>query len=239
MNHSPTAIASLAALLATVSPAMADIITIDVQAYIDGRDLLSIDGNTLQWRHLDYAAVGRYGGGNGNEPTIISTTLDGSPILTNYNWYPDWPEPPPAEIRYPAVSSIFLGLTPSLPSSVYGVSLEVVSATNSLSIYSLPSAANNYALTLDFNDDPHGGAAWYEAKVTIDTSVVPELSTWVMMALGFMALGFRRYRVSREPRSRNGPPCSEQLQDAVHLGRRPLVNDCNRPVPVSPVRLAL
>jgi hypothetical protein len=183
-------------------PALADIITIDVQAQIDGRDLLSIDGNTLQWHHLDYAAVGRYGG-NFNEPTIISTTLNGSPVLTNYDWYPEWPEPPPAQIRYRADSSVFTGLMPSLPPHGYGVGLDVVSARDSLSIYSLPSAANNYALTLDFNDDPSGAVAWYEAKVTIDTSgtsPVPELSTWAMMALGLVILGFARYRASRKDR---------------------------------------
>jgi hypothetical protein len=151
----------------------------------------------LQWDHLDYAAVGRFGGAN--EPTIISTTRNGSPILTNYNWYPDWPEPPPAEIRYPAYSSIFTGLIPSFPLQEYSVILDVISARYRLSIYSLPSAANGYALTLDFNDDPPAQAAWYEAKVTIDTSgtgtgTVPEPSTWAMILLGFSGLGCAGHR---------------------------------------------
>jgi hypothetical protein len=187
------------ACTAVIGPARADIITVDIQAYTDGRDLLIVRGDTLQWDHLDYAAVGRLGGAN--EPTIISTTLNGSPISTNYNWYPDWPEPPPAEIRYPAYSSIFTGLAPSFPSQNYSASLNVVSARYSLSIYSFPSAANGYALTLDFNDDPPGGAAWYEAKVTIDTSgasPVPESSTWAMIALGFVALGIVGYGSMRK-----------------------------------------
>ena len=33
-------------------------ITLDVTAYVDGRDRLIIKGGTLQWRHFDYAAVG-------------------------------------------------------------------------------------------------------------------------------------------------------------------------------------
>jgi len=177
------------------SPAAADVITLDVRAFTDGRDLLIIRGNSLQWDHLDYAAVGRHSEGvigGRNDPTIISTATNGIPVLTNFNWYPDWPEPPPAEIRYPAYSSVFSGLSPSFPSQDYGVTLDVVSARDQLSIYSLPSAGNGYALTLDFNDDPSGGPVWYEARATINTSgksAVPEPSTWAMFVLGFFGIG--------------------------------------------------
>jgi hypothetical protein len=69
---------------------MSDTITIDIQAFIDGRDQLIIQGNTLQWDHIDYAAVGRYLGAN--EPTIITTTLNGVTQLNQTDWYPTWPE---------------------------------------------------------------------------------------------------------------------------------------------------
>ena len=50
-------------------------VTLDVSAYIDGRDDLIIQGNTLQWNHFDFAAPGRLDGVN--DPTIITTTLNG------------------------------------------------------------------------------------------------------------------------------------------------------------------
>ena len=47
-------------------------LTIEIQAHIDGEDILIIDDNTLRWHHLTFAAVGRHEGGN--QPTTISTT---------------------------------------------------------------------------------------------------------------------------------------------------------------------
>jgi hypothetical protein len=142
--------------------------TYDIQAYIDGRDLLYIQGDTLQWHHLDYAAVGRWGGGN--EPTIISSSLDGTPVMTDVDWYPTWPAPPPDEIRYPAWSSTFTGLDPAFPGAgISSVTLTPIVARYSLSIYQQPTMANGYTLVLDFNDDPIPGPAWYEGLVTVTT----------------------------------------------------------------------
>ncbi len=179
------------------SPAAASVITIDIRAFTDGRDLLLLQGDTVQWHHLDFAAPGRIHQADGsgrNEPTIISTTLDGAPVLTDTLWYPDWPEPVPAEIRYPAFSSIFTGLSPAIPAESQKVTLTVVSGRDHLGILSLPSAANGYTLTLDFNDNPSGGAVWYEALVTIEPGVtpppgVPEPGTWALLFAGFGTIG--------------------------------------------------
>ena len=35
-------------------------ITLEISALIDGRDQLIIQGDTLQWHHFDFAAVGRH-----------------------------------------------------------------------------------------------------------------------------------------------------------------------------------
>ena len=53
--------------------------TVVVRAFIDGRDMLSIEGDRFTWTHLDSqtAAVGRW---NGNRPTIVN----------GISWYPDW-----------------------------------------------------------------------------------------------------------------------------------------------------
>ncbi len=78
------------------------------EALIDGRSQLIIDGTTLQWAHFDFAAPGRHEGAN--EPTIITAVQNSDVILDKVEWIPDWPLPPPDEIRFEAVSSIFTGL---------------------------------------------------------------------------------------------------------------------------------
>ena len=144
-------------------------ITLDITAYIDGRDQLIIQGNTLQWHHFDFQAVGR--GGGVNLPTTISTTLNGAPVLTNYNWIPDWPYPPPNELYFVnAFSSIFSDLSPNLPDSSMTVTLTPIQARDSVSIVQSPSASNNQTLIVEFNDDPSPGAAYYEVLLTITTS---------------------------------------------------------------------
>src|SRR5262249_4105477 len=99
-------------------------ITIDIQAFTDGRDLLVLQGNTLQWQHLDFAAVGMWG--NLNEPTIITTSLNGTTQLDHFNWYPSWPAPLDTGQWGTGNSSVFSGLTPALPSSDMSVSLDVI-----------------------------------------------------------------------------------------------------------------
>ena len=53
--------------------------TVTVRAFVDGKDVLTIDGPALAWAHLDdeTAAVGRW---NGNRPTVVNGT----------KWYPNW-----------------------------------------------------------------------------------------------------------------------------------------------------
>jgi hypothetical protein len=53
--------------------------TITVRAFVDGKDVLTIDGPALAWAHLDdeTAVVGRW---NGNRPTLVNGT----------KWYPSW-----------------------------------------------------------------------------------------------------------------------------------------------------
>lgn len=82
------AVILVAWLIALSGVAAAATITIDIQAFIDGRSLLIFQGDTMQWHNLDYNAPGRW---DGNRPTIFDTALNGVPQWTDYNWYPDWP----------------------------------------------------------------------------------------------------------------------------------------------------
>lgn len=132
------------------------------RAYVDDNDLLIIQGNTLQWHHLPGgAAVGRHWGGSGNEPTMV----DG------LEWYPDWPEPPPATIDYEAWSSVYTDFAPPLPASSVQVELVALQVRDYLGIYGLPWSGNEYALTVEV-DDPSSGPDWCEFEVII--SYVPE-----------------------------------------------------------------
>ena len=49
------------------------------------------------------------------------------------------------------------------------VTLTVLQARCSLSLYQQPTSSNGYTLILDFNDDPVAGAAWYEARLDVST----------------------------------------------------------------------
>jgi hypothetical protein len=149
-------------------PVLADTFVYNITAYIDGQDLLIIHGSTLQWHHLDYAAVGRWNGQN--IPTTISSTLNGTSVMNGYQWTPNWPYPPPNEIRFEAYSSVFGGLAPLLPpSGAVTVTLTPIQARGSVTISQMPTPSNNNTLIIDFDDDAISEAAYYIAQVTVET----------------------------------------------------------------------
>lgn len=173
--------------LSGTTPVVASQVTIriDIEAMIDGRDLLIIRGNTLQWHHLGWAAVGRYGGLN--EPTIISTKIDDVVQMDRVNWFPEWPEEPPAEIRYEAFSSVFTELVPSLPATdmIIDVTWMPLQARGMTSLEKILNEDNSYTLFVEFYDNP-SAYAWYKGQIKID--VIPEPCTVLLLGLGGFAL---------------------------------------------------
>jgi hypothetical protein len=148
-------------------PVAAATIVYDIEAYVDDHDMLIMQGDALQWLHLGGgAAVGRLSGKN--EPTIVSSALDGALQLDGVNWVPDWIARPPDEIRHDAYSSVIVGLTPALPAAEMAVNLDAIAARDHVGIAEFPNEANNYKLVLNFADHP-GGAEWYHARLTITT----------------------------------------------------------------------
>lgn len=182
---------SLWALLLT--PGLALAFTIDIEGLFDGRDQLIIKGDTLQWHHFDYAAVGRHEGQN--QPTYITTALMGTVAWTpEWAYPPPYEYPPPNEIRFEAYSSIFTGLNPPLP-AVAGVVLSFtrISGRADLSIIQLPESANDYTLIVEFNDNYHGGSAWTQGRLEIaDVAPVPVPATLLLVSSGLLFLWSRR-----------------------------------------------
>lgn len=76
------------------------------------------------------------------------------------------------------------------------LNLTVLQARDALSILTLPSSGNGYQLILDFNDDTSGSAAWYRARVTIETAdaSIPEPASVALAGAGLVLLLWRRKR---------------------------------------------
>ncbi|AOY57286.1 hypothetical protein [Desulfococcus multivorans] len=135
---------------------------IEIEAHIDGRDQLIIKGNTIQWHHLDAAAVGRHLGAN--SPTIIYATKNGS-TTTQMEWLPAWPSPPPDEIRFDAYSSFFNELSPVFPEDGVVWRLTKLFGRGEVKIIEQPSSSNEFSLIVEF-DDPFPGSKFYGIRLS-------------------------------------------------------------------------
>jgi len=161
--------------------------SLEIEALIDGRDHLIIKGDTMQWEHFDWQAVGRYR--DQNEPTTITTTLDGQTVQDGVDWIPEWSIPAPAQIWDHESSSIFTGLSPEFPELNQTVALVALEARGDMRIVQQPSIDNEYTLIVEFNDNSPGGPDTYHAKLYYQ---VPEPATLSLLTLGGLALVRRR-----------------------------------------------
>jgi hypothetical protein len=133
-------------------------VTLNVRAFIDGRSHLIVQGDTVHWHHLDFAAPGRHAGAD--EPTYLNGTA----------WYPIWPDvPTPANRDCDCDSSCFVGVPP-LASQAQTVVLGVVQARWSVAIIQQPDQSNGYTLIIEFDDNPLGSHDWYEINLVYATT---------------------------------------------------------------------
>lgn len=138
---------------AKATPAAASLPTaLKVRAFVDGRSQLIIAGNMLHWRHLDFAAPGRHYDAEVSQPTYLNQTA----------WMPVWPDLPDTENRDCYCDSSSYQFIPSLAGAEDQVRLDVVQARGAVSILQQPSAANEYTLIIELDDNPFDGPAWYE-----------------------------------------------------------------------------
>jgi len=177
----------LAVSTTLAQPLLAHAFTLTVEAYIDGRDDLILQGNTAQWLHLDYAAVGRW---NFQD---LPTYFDG------VAWTPDWPGyPAPNEIRVNgALSSTFSGLSYALPNGTMNVALtNLTSGRGPVSIVQYPDSSNAYTLKVEFNDNDIGlpatsYAGWYTVQLNITPVPEPESYALLLAGLGLVGAAVR------------------------------------------------
>jgi beta-lactam-binding protein with PASTA domain len=152
-------------------------IVYEVQAWIDGKDVLVLQDTAVYWEHLASAAVGRHGGNN--YPTTVSAWLDGNQTMNHVQWTPQWPEEPPAEIRYAATSDAFGDLVPPLPvhSDILSVTVVKVSGRDTIRVVESPSAENGGLLAVEFDDTAPSGTDWYTVRIIVgyEGVVVPDV----------------------------------------------------------------
>jgi hypothetical protein len=136
--------------------------TLTIQAWVDGRSWLILRKNTLQWYHLDFAAPGRH------EFVNIPTTVNGE------EWFPVWPDVPDAENRdcY-CYSSILKGVKPFLHKNKLPLEVNVLQSRGTVTIVEFPSAENEYAMIIEFDDNPYGGPAMYEIEIVFPRTGKP------------------------------------------------------------------
>jgi hypothetical protein len=128
---------------------------LNVRAFVDGRSRLIIKGDVLYWHHLDFAAPGRHETVEANLPTYLNKVA----------WEPIWPDVPDAANRdCNCDSSSYQGI-PNLASTNQRVWVDIVRARGTVSVIQQPSAANDYTLIIELDDNPLDGPDWYEVNL--------------------------------------------------------------------------
>jgi S-layer homology domain len=145
--------------------AQAGTITYDVAAYVDTKDLLIIQGNTIQWHHLEGAAVGRWNGGD--EPTVIASDVNGTPVMQATDWTPTWPNPVPDENREECDSSVFVGLVPALMAGGVTATVDDIDTRTASTVEQQPDESNDYTLIVSLTDYAPG-AYWCHVAIHVD-----------------------------------------------------------------------
>ena len=159
-------------LLAAVAAGTAatNVVTVEVRDWQDGRDWLILQNDSIRWEHWEFNVPGVEAGHN--DPTFITTTLNGVNVLTNQAWYPQWPE----GMGSGAYSAPFSTLIPALPAgSLTSFRMEVIAARDAADLIQLPAANNGYTTIVELDDDPASSADWYDVRLIYEC--VPEPPT--------------------------------------------------------------
>ena len=172
-------IAALLVLLSVLCVQAAHASTLNIQALIDGRTQLVIQGGDVWWHHFEFAVPGRWD--DMNEPTI----------LNGEEWMPVWPSSG-QNYNTECTSSVYSGLSPALAAMEQTVSFEIVQARRLVDIIQQPTADNGYTFIIQFFDN-WGGAAWYNINISYIGAPVPVPGAVWLFGSGLLGLlGFRK-----------------------------------------------
>jgi len=123
---------------------------IRVEAYIDGRSRLIVQGNTIQWHQFEWNRPGQLG----NE--LLPTSIN------DVQWFPEWPDPDGTEKSDAKnYSGKFGALQPPLPATPVHVEVKRITGRGKIFVVQQPAANNQYTLIVEFNDNSFKGAAYY------------------------------------------------------------------------------
>jgi phosphatidylserine/phosphatidylglycerophosphate/cardiolipin synthase-like enzyme len=128
-----------------------------VRAYVDGRSQLVVRGRQAHWVHHDFAAPGRW------------LLADLPTYLNDRPWTPTWPADFGPEVRDCHCPSSSTEGIPALPEKAQIVRLRPLEVRDRAEIVQQPSAANDYTLVLELDDNPSSGADWYEVELSYES----------------------------------------------------------------------
>ena len=188
--------------------AVTSTLTVEIDALIDGRDQLIIGPGTLQWEHFDKAVVGRHSQPEGTGlPTYLTVTLGSSVLHNNDAWTPDWPSSvpyPPNDWYLRDINAFSSILTDPALGDWKATSASVTSTGRQpVSIIQNPTAANGYTTIVEFNDNPIGSSAWYNAIIEMevvnnrlndDNATVPVPGAFLLGTAGLSCIRLFRKR---------------------------------------------
>jgi len=154
MGQSVLAQAPPASAVSNLQSKSAETIEVSIRAHIDGLSEIHIQNNQLWWRHLDHNAPGKHSG------------ADEATFVNGYSWPPSWPfgdqtSGCPCDSDKLDLSLAGLQLNDDLEL----LDLRLISARDSASIVQAPSIDNEFHTIIELNDNPSGGAEWYEVIV--------------------------------------------------------------------------
>lgn len=184
-----TCLCVLFSLLSTVKVARAySDYSLVFEVRIDGRSLLYIDDNTMQWNHLNFDKPGQHGG---ITPMYISFYENSITKYNNYEWYTSWT----GNLSDP------LHLQDFVSPEDGNFSFKSITSRESLTVLQLPSAFNSYQTIIDFNDNNTGGSAWYKFQLDYSANSpvasTPEPGTILLMGIGLAGSAFIKRRMNK------------------------------------------
>lgn len=141
---------------------------LSIRNEIDGRSSMEIGAYDATYLHHDYAAPGMHIYFGQDDP---SSQPPRATWVQGFEWYPVWPED--GENRDCGCSSSTLHSLPPhevlVPYAEADITMEVIEGRGEVTIVEEPSAANDYRLTIEWDDNPQGGPSWYEVELTFVT----------------------------------------------------------------------